>query len=319
MTSDSRRDTGTSGTSQNVNGGRNLAKVIVLGASGMLGSMVLAVLSREKCLKIVATVRNLELKTDNGNVKWKKFDIDHFKDKELRSLTSGASYVVNCIGVIKPYIRDDNPTETERAIRVNSEFPYTLGRIAGENGVNVLQIATDCVYSGLKGRYLESDKHDPLDVYGKTKSLGEAYLPNVANLRCSIIGPEKKNYLSLLEWFLKQPKGAKVNGYVNHMWNGITTLQFGKICSGAILKNERLPHMHHIIPKDLVSKELMLRIFAKEYGRQDIQITPVQAPMVVDRTLSTSDPALNKRLWENAGYAEIPTVAGMISELASQK
>jgi len=94
----------------------------------------------------------------------------------------------------------------------------------------VLQIATDCVYSGKTGNYDEAAKHDALDVYGKTKSLGEVNARHVLNIRCSIIGPELKGRLSLLEWFLSQPTGARVNGYAHHQWNGITTLQFAELC-----------------------------------------------------------------------------------------
>jgi dTDP-4-dehydrorhamnose reductase len=292
-----------------------LIKVVVFGASGMLGSMLLRVLSKDNNLKLIGTVRNFEMKLKINNVTWKKFNIDCFKEKELKSILSDAPYIINCIGVIKPYIHDDNPIETERAIRINSLFPYILGNTAAQNGAKVLQIATDCVYSGFKGRYNECDKHDPLDVYGKTKSLGELYFTNMFHLRCSIIGFEQKNFLSLLEWFLKQPKNAKINGYTNHLWNGVSTMQFGKICLGVICNHEKLPHVHHIIPKDIVTKYELLQIFAEEFNRKDITITPVQAPIVVDRTLSTMNPELNKKLWNNAGYKETPTISEMITEL----
>lgn len=296
-------------------GGRLLINVVVLGASGMLGSMLLRVLSKENDMNVIGTVRNLKLKLKMNNVTWKKFNVDFFKEKELKSIISDASYIINCIGVIKPYIHDDNAIETERAIRINSLFPFILRNTAVESGAKVLQIATDCVYSGLKGRYNECDKHDPLDVYGKTKSLGEVYFSNIFNLRCSIIGPEQKKFLSLLEWFLRQPKNANVNGYTNHQWNGVSTLQFGKICLGVIRNEEKLPHVHHIIPKDMVTKYELLQIFAKEFNRKDITITPIQAPIVVDRTLSTMNPDLNKKLWNNAGYKETPTITEMITEL----
>ena len=82
-----------------------------------------------------------------------------------------------------------------------------------------MQIATDCVYSGKKGSYNEDDLHDALDVYGKTKSLGEAQSPNLLNIRCSIIGPEQGKHVSLLEWFLTQEPGAKLQGFAHHHWN----------------------------------------------------------------------------------------------------
>ena len=92
-------------------------------------------------------------------------------------------------------------------------LPHQLARKAESSGAKVIQIATDCVYSGKKGEYVESDEFDPLDVYGKTKSLGEVTSPGVYHLRCSIIGPEPKEHKFLLDWFLGQPKNARVNGY----------------------------------------------------------------------------------------------------------
>src|SRR5207244_6584362 len=108
-----------------------------------------------------------------------------------------------------------------RAVAVNSLFPYALSDVAEAAGARVLQIATDCVFSGREGSYREDSPHDPLDVYGKTKSLGEVQAPHFLNLRCSIVGPEIRGFRSLLCWFLAQPRNARLRGFVNHWWNGV--------------------------------------------------------------------------------------------------
>ena len=100
----------------------------------------------------------------------------------------------------------------------------------------MIQIATDCVYSGKTGGYNEDSLHDALDAYGKTKSLGEVRSSTFLNIRSSIIGPEINHKVLLLEWFLKQPKGAVLNGFSNHLWNGVTTLQFAELCLTIIKK-----------------------------------------------------------------------------------
>ena len=181
----------------------------------------------------------------------------------------------------------------------------------------MLQIATDCVYSGAKGAYTESDLHDALDVYGKTKSLGETYLPSVSHLRCSIIGPEPKDFKFLIEWFRRQPNGAQVNGFTNHLWNGVTTLHFARVCEGVICKNIALPHLQHLVPAESETKSEMLRDFAEAYARPDIIIRDVEAKTVIDRTLSTSNIELNDALWRAAGYDQPPTVRQMIHELGA--
>ena len=172
------------------------------------------------------------------------------------------------------------------------------------------------MFSGQKGKYVESDPHDALDVYGKSKSLGEAYFPNMYHLRCSIIGPELTSHLSLLDWFLHQPRGAEVSGYTNHHWNGVTTLHFARLCRGIIKANLKLPHVQHLVPSGLISKADILKAFAKAFDRQDIKIKPAPANVVIDRTLTTNDVKLNQAIWQAAGYPKPPTIEQMIKELA---
>lgn len=296
--------------------------VIVLGATGMLGSMVVDVLSRDETLHVIATARSEGLVAKAckrvERAEWRTFEIRDESETNKSQLNSlgTASWIVNAIGIIKPYIDDDNPAECERAIMVNSMFPHWLAHTAEKSGAHVLQIATDCVYSGVKGLYVESDKHDALDVYGKTKSLGEALLPNIHHLRCSIIGPEPKGYVSLLEWFLGQPSGAEVNGFTNHIWNGVTTLHFARLCHGIITMNLSLEHIHHVIPSGTISKAELLQSFAHEYKRDDITIMPTQAKTVINRTLATVSVEQNNKLWDSAGYHVVPSVPQMIAELA---
>jgi dTDP-4-dehydrorhamnose reductase len=192
-----------------------------------------------------------------------------------------------------------------------------LSQAAEQCEAQILQIATDCVYSGSKGNYSEHDKHDALDVYGKTKSLGEAYADNIHHLRCSIIGPEPKNHVSLLDWFLGQPKKSTVSGYVNHKWNGVTTLHFARLCQGIISQGLRFSHMQHIIPTGLVSKAELLGYFAREYHREDITITAAEAEVVIDRTLTSIDDTFNRKAWSAAGYTTPPTVEEMVAELSA--
>lgn len=253
--------------------------ILVLGATGMLGSMVSEMLELD--------LRTLSRPEFNAEYDYLLAgdDIDR---------------IINCIGLIKPYCDD-----VQRAIRVNALFPYDLPP-------GTIQIATDCVYSGKKGNYSETDLHDAEDVYGKTKSLGEA--AHLNNLRCSIIGPERKNHLSLLDWFLSQ-EVESVNGFTNHLWNGITTLHFARICTGIIKEQIELPNLQHIVPADKVTKAELLEIIAEAYNKP-INIKPVEADTTVDRTLTTNDPSLNRTIWQAAGYSEPPTIKQMIKELA---
>lgn len=268
-------------------------KIAILGINGMLGTAV-----QEK-------FRESGIPTD-GFAR-PDFDAENPNLGALRNY----DYVINCIGIIKPYIHDNNAAEVLRAIRVNSEFPHLLARLDSK----IIQIATDCVWDGAYGNYTETDQHNATDVYGKTKSLGEVSADNFMNLRCSIIGREKKNFLSLLEWFLHQPQNAKLNGFKNHLWNGLTTNAFADICVGIIKNNMWFGGLQHVIPADIVSKAQMLHIFAEHFDRGDIQITDIDATTPINRTISTNNPTRNAELWEMAEYKKIPTVAEMIKQI----
>ena len=296
-------------------------KVVVLGASGMLGWMVLRWLGRDRALAPWATVRDVRFGADVVRIaprcEVRLLDAETAGVAEIGAVLDGAAYAVNCIGVIKPYIRDDDTVETQRALRVNSLFPHLLARAAALARCHVLQIATDCVYSGSKGGYVETSPHDALDVYGKTKSLGEVHGPYVHHLRCSIIGPEPKGHVSLLDWFLRQPRGAALKGFTNHRWNGVTTLHFAKLCHGIVADCMELPHLQHVVPQGVITKAALLSAFARAHGRTDVAIEPVAAPTAVDRTLATANPDRNDALWRAAGHAAPPTVEEMVEELAS--
>jgi dTDP-4-dehydrorhamnose reductase len=287
-------------------------RVLVLGGTGMLGSMVADVLARDDGLAVTATARDPAAAPAIPNVTWAPFG--GYRDL---AIVDGFAWVVNAIGVIKPLIRDDNATEVENAIRINALLPHELAAYAGREGARIVQIATDCVYAGTTGGYAEDDVHDALDVYGKTKSLGEVVAENVHHIRASIIGPEALHARSLLEWFLGQPEGAEINGFVNHRWNGVTTLHFAKICLGIVNGGAQPPVRQHLVPEGTITKHELLRAFASAFGRDDLTVTPTEAATVIDRTLTTHDPDANTALWRDAGHAAPPTVPEMVEELAA--
>ncbi len=300
--------------------GMDKTRVVVLGATGMLGSMVLNYLAGDSSLSLVATARSRQLiKGLNDRlpgVDCKVFDAEQCDVEQVLGILGDSEWAVNAIGVIKPYTHDDNAAEVVRAIKVNAVFPHILAQAVERTGCRVLQIATDCVYSGTKGSYTESDKHDAWDAYGKTKSLGEVYSENIHHLRCSIIGPEPKAHVSLLDWFLGQARSAKVNGFSNHKWNGISTLHFGKLCLGVIKSGMNLPHLQHVVPTGMVTKDELLQVFGQEFGHKDITVVRTNAKTSIDRTLVTENKSMNKDLWRAAGHAEPPSVLEIVAELA---
>lgn len=241
---------------------------------------------------------------------------------DLTDLVAGygpGDVVANCAGLIKQYIADDDVEHRLAAIAANAWLPTELARLAVEQGFRVVHITTDCVYSGATGDYLETDAHDAADVYGRSKSLGEVDSPAVLNLRCSIIGFEIRGFRSLLHWVLSHPDGATLTGYTDHRWNGLTADAYGRIVAGVVTSGDPLSGIVHVVPRDTVSKHELTGLILAAAGRDDVSVVPTATGSSVDRVLATVDPDRNARLWADAGYEAVPTIADMISELDFSK
>lgn len=292
--------------------GRDLKKVLVLGGSGMLGCALVEELSRQKSLQVSVTFRSSRAK--DGLF----LDASTTSPGDLGNLLQGQDFVLNAIGITKPYIRDDHAGEIARAVRVNISFPLALAEAAEKTGARVLQIATDCVFQGTSSQpYLETSPHDATDVYGKTKSLGEIPSAAMRHLRGSIIGREQGRKTFLVEWFCSQPKGAVLKGFEDHQWNGLTTRAFARICAGIIRENPQLPPVLHLVPQDRVSKYELLHIFREVFRREDLTVEKARSGKPVNRILASLHPGLNESLWKAAGYPEVPTIRQMVEELSS--
>lgn len=279
-------------------------RIAVFGSSGMLGRAVVNVL-KQSTHEVVAIGRtNADQNFTVGKDSLRNLDLD------------GVDYVINCIGLISHLIEETDVNSRLQAASLNALFPHELASHSQAKGFRVIQIATDCVFSGKTGSYLESSPHDAADVYGITKSLGEVVSENVMNLRASIIGREERGYKSLLEWVLCQPLDAEISGYTDRLWNGVTTQAFARIVLGVVSQELFIPGVQHVIPQDKVTKAELVQLIAQAYGRSDIKIENQSSGIPKDMTLSTEYPQVNSELWRAAGYKSIPTISQMIDEMA---
>ena len=161
-------------------------------------------------------------------------------------------------------------------------FPHELIKLGNELGIRIIHISTDGVFSKSAGLCLEDSLQACEDIYGKTKSIGEGISQQLLNIRCSIIGPSPFKRNGLIEWFLKLPKGAEINGYTDHVWNGATTLQLANLCYFIITKDyfnliRNEAPVHHFCPNHQISKFELLQLFITQL-RPDIRVMPVNSP-----------------------------------------
>lgn len=253
-------------------------KVLIIGATGMLGHKVANFF--KNITYTVTTSRKLgeadifyDVVEDSKNGFLNLRDILHKLDVD---------YVINCVGAIKPTI---GKIPNEYVFIINSIFPRILADVCEILDKKLIHITTDCVFTGFKGLpYDETDIHDITDIYGLSKSFGEP--TNCMVIRTSIVGEELYNNYSLIEW-AKSQKNKEVNGFTNHLWNGITTLEFAKICFTIIKDNMYKKTLKHVYSND-VSKYDMLEVFNRKWNL-NMKINPVEASQSVDRRLTTID------------------------------
>lgn len=265
-------------------------KIYVLGFNGMLGKYVSTFLT--DYYEVININRN---DIDASNI-----DTEDLKNKLLSLGLKENDIVINCIGTIKPMVDTIGDLNT---IKVNSVFPRILADVCENLNVKMIHPTTDCVFTGNKGYYNEKDLHDISDVYGRTKSLGEP--TNCTVIRTSIIGEEVGQGRSLVEW-IKSNKGKTVFGYTNHIWNGVTCLQFAKICKKIIDGNLFWLGVKHLHSNSLNKKELVELI--SEVYNLNINVTPKETASICDRSLSTV-------YKENLNIFNIPNLKEQIIEM----
>lgn len=263
-------------------------KIILFGANGMLGSYIRNFLAN-KCEIISIKREDLDI------AKTPHFEILNV----ITPLIRNDDVIINAAGIIK-----QREYSIEEMISVNSLFPHTLNAIKNRCGSEVIHITTDCVFSGNKGNYNENDLHDCTDEYGKSKSLGENL--NLTNIRTSIIGEEQQNKKSLLEW-VKSNKYKSIDGYENHLWNGVTCLELAHIIEMIIAKRNYWNGVRHIFSPNTVSKYELLSIINNIYDL-NITINKTNAKQSCYRNLSTiynktyTDKTIEEQIKELKGY-----------------
>lgn len=245
--------------------------IYVLGYKGMLGRYVYSYL-KLKQYNVIGLSRD---------------DIDIIEYDEIllrralfRKGVKPNDVIINCIGVIKPQV---DKLGTITAIKINSLFPHFLSNVCEKEGWKLIHISTDCVFSGVQGPYNETQPHDCIDVYGKTKSLGEP--SNCSVVRTSIIGEEIGQSRSLIEW-VKSMKDETVNGFTNQEWNGMTCLQTAKVFEDIIINNKYWNGVRHIFSPEILTKYELVKMISDVYDL-DINVIPIESTLKCDRSLST--------------------------------
>ncbi len=246
----------------------DINKIILFGETGMLGKYIYSYFKNNK---------NIQIITIKYKVVYNNFDLleQILIDNNINERTC----VINCIGLIPQ--RNCNLSNDKDYFLINSIFPNILWSICKRYNAQMIQPSTDCVFCGKKGRYIETDIHDEINAYGISKSLGEPSTCTV--IRTSIIGKEVFNKTSFLEWVLSN-HNKQIDGFTDHMWNGITCLEYCKIIEKIIVNNMFWKGVRHIYSPTSVSK-YELAVIISNIFKLHIEITSIKSKIPIDKTL----------------------------------
>ena len=283
---------------------QNIEKILVLGATGMLGHKMMQVLAKK--FSVTGTVRANTSAFSHHPAFAGMNIIENVRADDLKSVHyaiehSNPDVIINCIGIVKQLPAANDPLPI---IAINALFPHQLAHICRQHKSQLIHMSTDCVFSGRKGNYTENDLSDAEDLYGKTKFLGEVTYPGCLTIRTSIIGRELNTTHGLFEWFMSQ-KGKIISGYKKAIFSGLTTLALSDIIVKIISDYPTLQGVQNIASEP-ISKFDLLSLVKKIYG---ISITIEPDETVINNR------SLNPSKFRKETNLEIPSWEYMIDQM----
>lgn len=241
-------------------------KILVLGASGMIGSAMIRVLSQCREWEVSGTLRSPDSKrfflpAIAGNL---LTGVDTEKPEVLVRVFARLQpeVVINCIGLTKHHKEAEDP---QLALPLNALLPHRLADLCAVSGARLIHVSTDCVFAGTRGNYTEGDAPDATDVYGKAKHLGEVDYPHAITLRTSTIGHELQSHYGLLEWFLAQQGTCK--GFSRAIFSGLPNTEFARVVRDVVIPRPDMHGLYHV-GADPIGKYELLQLIARVYGKQ---------------------------------------------------
>jgi dTDP-4-dehydrorhamnose reductase len=282
-------------------------RVLVIGATGMLGHKVWQVLSER--FDTWGTVRAVpphpvaELFPPARVIRGVR--ADDFDGVVAACEAARPDVIVNCVGIVKQL---KAAADAIPSISINALFPHRTAALADALGARMIHISTDCVFAGTRGNYSERDTPDAADLYGRTKLLGEISGPGRLTLRTSIIGRELSATTGLLEWFLSH-RGGRVAGYTKARFSGLTTQALADVIARIIETGSSLEGVYHVASQP-ISKYDLLHELNRAYGAA-VDIEPT-SDVAIDRTLDGS-------AFQAATGLTIPAWHDMIADMVSDR
>lgn len=273
-----------------------MKRILILGSSGMAGHVVKKRLNDSGKYIIGELAR-----TGSPGAFIYHVDVTDLKALDQVITEFKPDVIINCIGILNRYA-EENP---DKAVLLNSFLPHHLARKATTAGGRLIHISTDCVFSGSKGNYNDTDTKDGVGFYAQSKALGEVVYDAHLTIRTSIVGPEiKTTGIGLLHWFLRN-EAKEIKGYTHAYWGGVTTIQLAIAIEHAI--EQPVSGLIHLTNGIRISKYELVSIF-KDVFEKNVLIKPDDS-YKVDKSLATS---VHTKL-----LGDVPSYEKMVHEMKS--
>ncbi len=248
-------------------------RILIVGSKGMAGHVIFHYLRSLDKYHVADISRNNAHFISTYTI----VDITEFNSLLHVLETEKPDIVINCIGILI----QEAELYPDRAILINSYLPHYLARKGKELGFKLIHIGTDCVFSGKKGGYIETDIQDGTGSYAQSKALGEVVYGNNLTIRTSLIGPElKSNGVGLFHWFMHQ--SGTIKGYSKAIWTGVTTVELAHAIHKLI--QEDMSGLIHLVNNEVVSKFELVNLFKDVFEKDQLNIEPYES-YVVDKSL----------------------------------
>ena len=282
--------------------------IVIVGATGLIGSTIFKYFSRNTNYVVIGTTRDSSNKRFFSSSQAKKlssgFEVSSYRKWYELFNKNNPDVVINCLGITKHLEGGNNPLVN---IPINAYFPHFLNELCQSHGSRLIHISSDCVFSGSRGGYLESDNPDAADFYGRSKALGEVTEGAAITLRTSTIGHELQSSFGLLDWFLDQEGSCQ--GFTNAYFSGLPTIELAKIIEQYVVPNPQLKGLYHVGAKRISKFDLLTQI-ACEYNKK-IEIIPNNI-FRIDRSLNSD------QFYKATGY-KAPSWEKLIKEMHLNK
>ena len=294
---------------QNAKENKKKQTILVIGASGMLGHMLVRVLSPHHRV-IGTTSSKYDSKSPLARILSEKswidqIDVRNISTAELAISATKPDVVINCVGLIKQKM---NSEDSVSAISINSLFPHQLAGLCRNSRIRLFHFSTDCVFQGTPGLKRITDSPNATDLYGLSKFLGELTNWPCITLRTSIVGRQLIGTESLVEWAISQ-RGMTVSGYKNAIYSGITTKQLSQIVKNLIENFPNLSGLYQVASSPISKFELLSKL--NSLMDLNLNIEP-ETEFHCDRSLDGTE-------FNESTNIDIPSWDDMLTEFAADQ